>query len=258
MKNLILTSIMLGTSYGYAQTNLTFQWHDQTMGVQFAMTNLTASQKITIRDDIAYSMSLIPTNHVAFEALSPTSPDYASYTGMARFYYDTPIDYCEGVLSFYKAIGGNIYWQLGEETCSNYLAVITLTNQYVTAVNSFSNFYHQVINGFDVTGMTLEEKKSFFWNATVVETLEEMEGANFEQFLTEVLSFRPGLPPPDALFPYPPILAFTVYEDEEIMGTPLPVLFCHVKRWYPDIKQTKWDFVYFNGKWRYSFLGPGF
>jgi len=228
------------------------------MGLQFAMTNLTTSQKTAIRDDIAYSMSLIPTNHVTFEALSPTNPDYANYTGIVSVHHETPINYLGGVLCFYKTIGGNICWQLGEEACSKYLAAITLTNQYATAVSSFSNFYHQVINGFDVAGMTLEEKKSFFWNAEVVEVIEEMEGANFEQTLTLMLSFRPAPPPPGALFPYPSILAFTVYEDEEIMGTPLPVLFCHVKRWNPEVKRSKSDFVYIDEKWRYSFLGPGF
>ena len=34
MEKLILTIIILGVSYGYAQTtNLTFQWHGQTMRV---------------------------------------------------------------------------------------------------------------------------------------------------------------------------------------------------------------------------------
>ena len=70
MKKLILATITLSMSYGYAQTNLTFQWHGQTMGVEFEVTNLTASVKAAIRDDIAYSLSLIPTNDVAFNPLT--------------------------------------------------------------------------------------------------------------------------------------------------------------------------------------------
>jgi hypothetical protein len=157
MGKMIQTIFLLGASCACAQTtNLTFQWHGQTMGLEFETTNLTASVKNAIRDDIAYSMSLIAASNVTFEVSAPNT----NHTGVVSFHYKTPINYLEGELCFYKTIGGNVWWQIDSETCSKYLAAIALTNQHAVAVNSFSNFYHQVINGFDITGMTLEEKKA--------------------------------------------------------------------------------------------------
>jgi hypothetical protein len=252
MKRLILTTIMLGASCACAQTtNLTFQWHGQTMGVQFKMTNLTDSVKIAIRDDIAYSLSLIPATNVTFEAMTAST----NYSGNVRIHYDTPINYCGGILCFYKTVGGNIYWQIGQEACSKYLAAIALTNQHAAAVNSFSNFYHQVVNGFDVTGMTFEEKKSFFWGSPAMEDFEEEEGANFEQTLTKALSFRPNPPLEEEIFPYPSIRAFIVYEGAGT-GLQTPTFVCEMKRWEPSIKSSTWSFIYLNGKWRYCMLCP--
>jgi hypothetical protein len=92
MKKLIMT-IMLGASCACAQpTNLTFQWHGQTMGVQFEVANLTDSVKVAIRDDIAYSLSLIPATNVTFTATTSNT----NYSGILSIHYKTPINYCGG------------------------------------------------------------------------------------------------------------------------------------------------------------------
>ena len=66
--------ILLGASCAYAQTtNLTFQWHGQTMGLEFETTNLTASVKNAIRDDVAYALSLIAASNVTFEVSAPNT-----------------------------------------------------------------------------------------------------------------------------------------------------------------------------------------
>ena len=250
MKRLIQTIILLGASCAYTQTtNLTFQWHGQTMGLDFKETNLTASVKNAIRDDIAYSLSLIAVSNVTFELSAPNT----NHTGVVSIHYQTPIDYCEGVLCFYKTIGGNVWWQIDSETCSNYLAAITLTNQHAVAVNSFSNFHHQVINGFDITGMTLEEKKTFFWGS-YLDVLEQKEGDNFEQVISKGLSVRPSPLPTWALLPLPSILAFSEWEAEEDDAQPVPVLLCTVKRWTLMNESTRWNFVYAGGKWRYCLM----
>ena len=44
-----------------------------TMGLDFKETNLTASVKNAIRDDIAYSMSLIAASNVTFEVSAPNT-----------------------------------------------------------------------------------------------------------------------------------------------------------------------------------------
>jgi hypothetical protein len=246
MKRLIMTAIMLNVAHSYAQTtNLTFQWHGQTMGVYFEATNLTASVKRAIRDDIAYSLSLIPTNNVTFEILPPTNPDSANYTGIVSIHRTTPINYCEGILCFYKTVGGNIYWEIDTEASSKYLVAIALTNQYAAAIHSFSNFYHNLITGFDTTGMTLAEKKAFFWGPYANEVEQEM-GAEFEPAITATLSLRPF---PDWTFPpKPSILAFSKWPAGKIDDLPTPDLLCLAKRCTSENKSTKWPFVYVKGK----------
>jgi hypothetical protein len=250
MKKLIQTIILLGASCAYAQTtNQTFQWHGQTMGIEFETTNLTDSVKSAIRDDIAYSLSLIAASNVTFEVSAPNT----NHTGVVSIHYQTPIDYCEGVLCFYKTIGGNVWWQIDSETCSNYLAAITLTNQHATAINSFSNYFHQVKTGFDITGLTFAEKKAFFWGP-LVDVFAQEEGDNFEQFISDALTVRPSPLPESMFLPLPSILAFSAWKAKEDDMQPVPVLLCTLKHWNPVNESTKWYFVYAGGKWRYCFM----
>ena len=248
--------ILLGASCAYAQTtNLTFQWHGQTMGVDFKETNLTDSVKNAIRDDIGYAMSLISFTNISYEAHSPTHPDYGKRTGVAAIAESTPYNYCDGIINDYKAVGNTTTFVLCNSACSNYVATIALTNQYALQIAAFSNFFHHVKTGFDVTGLTLAEKKSFFWGSPFLEVWEESEGDGFEQRLTQALSFRPNPLPPNVFPPNPAILAFVVYMDEDI-GIPQPTLFCEVRRWDPVNENTQWNFIWIDGKWRYCLLGP--
>ena len=233
--------------------NLTFQWHGQTMGVEFEVTNLTASVKAAIRDDIAYSLSLIAASNVTFEALTPTSSSYGKYAGFATISHTTPINYCAGILCYYNTSGGQTVFQLAPDVCLAYAVAITLTNQHAAAVNAFSNFISHAKTRFDVTGMTLTEKKAFFWGTAAIDALEQEEGANFDQALTDALSSRPSDIPPWAFPPMPSILAFSAW-DGAGAGVPVPTLLCKVKRWDPVNKTTHWSFVYADGTWRYCLL----
>ena len=255
MKSVIFATIMLSTSFGYTQTNWTFQWHDQTMGLQFEVTNLTANVKRAIRDDVAYSLSLIPTTNVVFEVYPPTHPDYGKHTGFAHF-SSARINYCEGVLFFYKTVGGNVYWEIDTDASTEYLAAIALTNQHSTAMASFTNFHHNLLTGFDVTGLTLAEKKAFFWGP-YLDRIEQEMGVEFEPSITETLSWRPSPLPEWTFPPKPSILAFSKWKEvgaEEIDALPKPDLACIMKHWTPDGKRTKWSVVYVGGKWRYCLM----
>ena len=114
----------------------------------------------------------------------------------------------------------------------------------------FSNFYHQVINGFDITGMTLEERKAFFWGQQI-EELAEQEGDNFEQFLYEALASRPTPPPEWSPPPLPSILAFLAWKPSKDDVQPVPVLLCKMRRDEGEYSNTVWPFVYAGGKWRW-------
>ena len=257
MKKLISAISVFSMCVTLAQTNWTFQWHGQTMGLDFEVTNLTTSVKAAIRDDVAYAMSLIPATNISYEAYSANHPDYGKLTGIASIAKDTPYNYCAGIINDYKIVGNTTNFVLREKACSNYVAAITWTNQYATQVATFSNFFYHVKTGFDVTGMTLAEKKSFFWGSSFLEELEASEGNGFEETLTQALSFRPNPLPSGVFPPNPSILAFIVYTDGKIIGTPLPTLFCRVRQWDSVNKNTLWDFINVGGKWRYCLLGPG-
>lgn len=251
MKTVVSLIIVISAIWSHAQTNsLLFQWHGQTMGVGFEPTNLTDSVEHAIRDDIAYSLSLIPSTNVTFATLSPSSSGYGKYAGFITISHLTPINYCDGILCYYKNIGENVVFQLSQSVCSKYMAAIALTNQYASTINSFSNFYYHVQTGFNVTNMTLEEKKSYYWGAFVNE-FEQEEGANFEQVLTATLSSRPATLPPWTFPPMPSILSFSLWEADATDTLPTPVLLCQVRRWDPVNKSTKWSFVYAGEKWRY-------
>ena len=251
MKKLIQTIILLGASCVCAQTNgLTFQWHGQTMGVEFEVTNLAASVKNAIRDDVAYALSLIPSTNVTFEALTPVSSGYGKYAGFARF-SSARIDYCTGVLCFYKTVGNMVCWEIDTDTSTTYLAAIAVTNQYATAVNAFTNYFYQFTEGkIDTSKMTLAEKKALVWNPPFMQRLEADYRDTLEEILSEIV---PAVPAPLGACPFPSILAFTVEIDFPEEWNP-PLLCCEVKFW-GEYKST-FLFCYVDGKWRFSPSGP--
>jgi len=257
MKRLILSAVMLGISHGYAQTtNWSFQWHGQTMGLDFEVTNLTKSVKIAIRNDIAYSMSLIPTTNVVFEVFPPTHPDSAKYTGFARF-SSARINYCEGVLFFYKTVGSNVCWQIDADTSTKYLVAIAVTNQHTVAITAFTNYFNQFTGGkIDTSKMTLAEKKALVWNPPLLQHIEEAyeDKEGLAELLGEVV---PAVPAPPGACPFPPILAFKVETDLPAEWKP-PLLCCEVRYWSEGIYggSSKFFFCYVTGKWRFSPEGP--
>jgi len=253
MKKLILSAVMLGTSHGYAQTtNLTFQWHGQTMGLDFEATNLTKSVKIAIRNDIAYSMSLIPTNNVTFDVLAPGHPDFGSYTGFVDF-LDVRINYCSGVLCGYKTDVGNVRWQIGEETSSKYLAAIAVTNQHALAIAAFTNYFNQFTGGqIDNSSMTLAEKKALLWNPPFLQQVKKAYG-DTDKYEELIGGMIPRVPAPPGACPFPSILAFTIETDLPDEWNPT-LLCCEVRYWAEGIYggPRKFLFCYVEGTWRFS------
>ena len=230
-------------------TELTFQWSGQTMGVDFEDTNLTASVKYAIRDDIAYGLSLIPPTNVTFEVLTPTSSGYGKYAGFMTVSHTTPINYCDGILCYFKNIGGNKVFQLSPAVCSNYVAAIALTNQYASAVTALSNYLHQAEAGYDVANMTLAQKRDFFWNPPLMEKIEILKGGQFEQFLNA--SIPDVNDPIKGVWPFPSILCFKV-SSELIAGGNQPVLSCKVIGGHlEDDDINTFLLVYIDGFWRF-------
>ena len=233
-----------------AQTNgLSFQWHGQTMGVDFELTNLAADVKGAIRDDVAYALSLIPSTNVTFEALTPTSSNYGKYAGFVMFSHATPINYCGGVLCYYKNSGGKTVLHLSPETCAKYAAAVALTNQYAAAMGALSNRLQQAMIGYNVAAMTLAEKRNFFWNPPLMEKIETMKGVQFEQFLND--SIPDVNDPIHGVWPFPSILRFKV-SSELIDGGNPPMLSCDVIGGNLDTGDIDtFTLVYVDGIWRF-------
>jgi hypothetical protein len=200
----------LSAIFAHSQTTaLSFQWHGQTMGVDFENTSLTVSVKNAIRDDIAYAMSLIPSANVVFETLQTSNPNSTKYAGYLNV--SAPVNYSEGILGFYKHINGVKVFQITPASCKKYTTAITLTNQYSSAVNAFSNYLHSFKSGIDTSGITLAEKKALLWNPPLIQRLEEnYSGAELEELVGGAI---PAVPAPSGACPNPPILAFSVETD---------------------------------------------
>lgn len=228
-------------------TALPFQWHDQTLWIDFEKTNLTESVRYAIRDDVAYSMSLIPVTNVTFAILTTNDQFYGMYTGAATISDQTQINYCHGIFDFYKTIAATNYYQIDVRSCSNYVAAISITNQYASAISSFSNFLNQVRAGFSVTNMTLSQKRALFWNPAILNDWELQSGNNFEQELTAAI---PCTPTPTVNSPTPSILAYSVHDDIVEGGNPA-LLCCELKIWREGDWAHKVVFVYVEGSWRF-------
>ena len=245
----IVAGVMAITCVQSQVIGLTFQWHGQTLGIDFELTNLTADVKGAIRDDVAYALSLIPATNVTFEALTSTSSNYGKYAGFVRFSHATPINYCGGVLCYYKNGGGQTVFQLDPEACANYAAAVALTNQYASAMIALSNRLQQAMVGYNVAAMTLAEKRNFFWNPPLMEKIETMEGDRFEQFLNDSISDVND--PIHGVWPFPSILRFKV-SSELIKGGNPAMLSCDViggNLHTGDI--DTFTLVYVDGIWRF-------
>jgi hypothetical protein len=248
MKTVILAVAVLSALFSFAQqsAHLPFQWHGQTMGIDFETSNLTSAVKAAIRDDIAYAMSLIPSPHVAFEALTPTSSGYGKYTGSITVSHTTPINYCDGVLCYYKSVDNAIVFQLAPSVCSEYSTAIARTHQFSAEMLSFSNFINQVKTGYHVADMTLDQKKALFWPPSIVAEWQTIMGANFEQDITDAL---PDSPAPTGTWNMPSILAYQTV-DIPMENTNQPSLLCELKVYGAASGERKMRYIYANGAWR--------
>ena len=251
-RTLAIISVMaayLCTAASGQDLSWTFQWEASRYGLVFEDTNLVASVKNAIRDDIAYALSLIPSTNVTFEALTPTSSNYGKYAGFVTFSHSTPINYCDGILCYYKSSGGQTVFQLDPEACTNYAAAIALTNQYASAMTALSNRLQQAMIGYDVAAMTLAEKRDFFWNPPLMEKIETMEGGRFEQFLND--SIPDVNDPIHGVWPFPSILRFKMSSGLIKGGNP-PMLSCDVIGGNLDTGDIDtFTLVYVDGVWRF-------
>jgi hypothetical protein len=117
----------------------TFQWDGVDCGLIFEASNLTASTKAAIRDDVQRVFTLTRRTNAVFHALAPGNVGFGTYTGWVE--HDADISWPKGFkVSSYLTSGTINSFLLDSDCCQKYLQKIALTNQYQTAVCAVSNF----------------------------------------------------------------------------------------------------------------------
>jgi hypothetical protein len=164
-KKMITLAAVLGSGMIQAQTNdwsWTFQWGKDTCGLLFADTNLTASVKAAIRDDIAKVYASVSTNDIYRRIYTPQDPEYGTFVG----YVGTPGDSgCPREIGGweYKLNKGNRYFYVDKELSDKYLTQIALTNQHKVAVGSLTNFLH-TFNSTITNNVIPPESLQMWWS----------------------------------------------------------------------------------------------
>jgi hypothetical protein len=138
-----LATILIG-GIAQAQTNSidwswTFKWGEDTCGLLFADTNLTASVKAAIRDEVSKVYASVSTNNLYTKVYTPDNPKYGTFVGFIGLQDDFGGPAELGGWN-YKVHNGTNYFHIKEELSTSYLQQITLTNKYKVAVGSLSNF----------------------------------------------------------------------------------------------------------------------
>jgi hypothetical protein len=146
-----LAAILMG-GIAQAQTNSvdwswTFKWGGDTCGLLFENTNLTASVKAAIRDEVSKVYASVSTNNLYTKIYTPSDPKYGIFVGFVGLQDDFggPAE-----LGGWKYIlhNGNKYFHVQEKVSAKYLEQIALTNKYKVAVGSLSNFLATVNSTF--------------------------------------------------------------------------------------------------------------
>ena len=187
MKKLMMTAIMLSISHGYAQTtNWTFQWHGQTLGLYFEVTNLTKSVKAAIRDDVALVMSNIAVAETEIHPIQPDDPDLGKVDGLMNILADGRAYPDDFPIGDYRMVNGTPFFLLSEEECSAYASAVALTNQYATQLSKMPAVIWKFTNGFDVANMTLKQKEQYIWNPKFAQ-MKKDNITEYEADITEAL-----------------------------------------------------------------------
>ncbi len=116
-----------------------FQWGDETCGLTFDDTNLTAEVKAVIRDDVGLIFSRIPTN-VSTYIITNDVRYTAGLTGINGLLY-YPENFAFGT---YKNINGFRCFDIETDVSSKYLEAIALTNRHKVAVATVPTFLTQL------------------------------------------------------------------------------------------------------------------
>ena len=161
----------------------TFQRWGDTCGLLFEATNLTASVKAAIRDDIAYAYTFSSTNNLFTRVYTPNDSGYGTFVGFDGLQGN------KGTTSSggwdYKLHNGNRYFYVKESLSTNYLAKIALTNQHQAAIGSLSNFL-ATVNSITTNNLNAAEYVQMWWSMRQKKPLS----LTFSMYKDEVLFFE--------------------------------------------------------------------
>jgi len=197
LKKLFYTTIVCLTSTvvsAQGEEAYTFHWGMEDYGLVFESTNLAASVKASIANDIERGFGFVPAANTSFLPLPSTHPDFGKYTGnlvVSNFFVYWP-DIFVKQFGRYQLLNGTNHFIISDTLGTCYQDKISLTNTHVTAINSFSNFFASV-SGLTTNAASATLFKQIWWSLIndspltwgddsgelVQEELAELAGHNF-------------------------------------------------------------------------------
>lgn len=143
-----------------ADLSWTFRWDDTDCGIYFEDTNVTATTKMAVRDDVTRILSFNPASNATFNALMPTDPRYGQYAG--KFSLSRGVYPSQFTIQYYNTFDGTNFLVCPPGMTSNYLVRIAMTNQALEAYSCLSNFVN-TINQVSTNTLSQTTFASLFW-----------------------------------------------------------------------------------------------
>lgn len=140
----------------------TFQRDGEACGLLFEDTNLTASVKAVIRDEVCLSYSFVDSSNI-FTRLYPSyDPRYGGFTGVDGI---KGTHGCVKELCWwdYKMHDGSKYFHIKRELSDKYLQKIALTNRHEAAIGTLPLFLH-AFNSTTTNNMVPADYLPLWWS----------------------------------------------------------------------------------------------
>ena len=226
----------------------TFLRDGETCGLLFEDTNLTASVKAVIRDEVCRSYSFVPSSDRFTKLYVAGDPEYGTFIGR-----DGTMGNNGGATGLggwqYKLHNGNRYLHVKKELSAKFLQAIALTNQHEAAIGSLTNFLH-AFNSTTTNNVVPSAYLPMWWSLEQdiplspsfkrqwEDTPGLMSEATIVQFCGQFCEYE---------IIFPSILNFRYGDSQAAGGFGCEVVF---RRRSDGYYERRWMLTYRAGKWR--------
>ena len=159
---IIFAAIFVGSITQAQDWSWTFQRWGDTCGLLFEATNLTASVKAAIRDDIANAYIFTTTNNLFTRIYTSEDSKYGTFVGFDGLQGNKGNPAGLGGWD-YKLHNGNRYFHVKASLSDKYLQQIALTNQYKAAAKSLGSFL-TTLNSITTNNVNVAKYLQMWWS----------------------------------------------------------------------------------------------